>query len=109
MSSEDYINSITDLTFYYSKKRYKKYCKKKCIEYIEQNDLKNIVGGIFTDERENYISYILYTMKEDNGKENINEDEIKNIIEDMYNDKEMICQRIVDIIDEFQKKKGYYN
>ena len=109
MSSEDYINSITDLTFYYSKKRYKKYCKKNSIEYIEQNDLKNVVENIFTNERENYINYILEKMREDNGKENINEDEIREIIEDMYNDKEMICQRIVDIIDEFQKKKGYYN
>ena len=101
-----YLKHIQDLTYFYIKKRYKKHCKKNNIEFIQREDLSNLVEKLFVDEKEKYKKYISEKLEEDFDQ--IDKKEVEQIFNDMQDDSEMICKRITEIIDEHQIKKGYY-
>ena len=101
-----YLQHIQDLTYFYIKKKYKKHCKKKSIEFIAKDDLYDVVKNLFVSEKDKYKKYIFEKLEEDFGE--INKKEIDEIFEDMQEDSDMICTRISEVIDEHQIKKGYY-
>ena len=104
--SDKYTKHIHDLTYFYIKKKYKKYCKKKQIKFIKKDDINVTIKDIFIKDKEKYRMYILDTLRED-FKE-IDETEINQIITDMIEDADFICKRLSDIIDEYQIKQGFY-
>jgi len=101
-----YMKHIQDLTYFYTKKRYKKHCKRNDIDFIKKEDLYDVVKKIFVSEKEKYKKYIFEKLTEDFG--DFDEEEVNQIFEDMQEDADMICKRITEIIDEHQVKKGYY-
>lgn len=106
-NNNKYLQHIQDLTYFYVKKRYKKYCKNKNIDFIPASELFKVVKEIFLDENAKYKKYIIENLEEDFGKIDI--DEVNKILIDMEDDSDMICKRISEMIDEHQIKKGFYN
>lgn len=102
-----YLQHIQDLTYFYVKKRYKKYCKKNNIDFIPACELFMVVKKIFLDENIKYKKYIIDNLEEDFGKIDI--DEVNKILTDMEDDSDMICKRISEMIDEHQIKQGFYS
>jgi len=105
----DLVTTVEELTYFYVKKQYKKYCRGKDIKYIFKEDLleviKTIVNEKFTDCKE----YIVKKLEIEYTLNNSNRIEIDKIFIDLDNDRESLCEKLENIIDEFQNKRGFYD
>ena len=105
----DLVTSVEELTYFYVKKHYKKYCRGKDIKYILKENLLKVIETIvnenFTDCREYIIKKIglEYTLTTSDRLE------IDNIFIDLDNDRESLTKKLENIIDEFQNKRGFYD
>ena len=99
---------IYDLTYFYIKKKYKKILKKKQVDFIIREELFDTIKELLVtkDEKQKYRDYIMDNLKQD--FENVDEKEVNEIFDDMEEDTDMICNKIKEMIDEYQVKQGYY-
>jgi len=103
-----YMKHIYDLTYFYIKKKYKKILKKKQVDFIIREELFDTIKELLVtkDEKQKYRDYIMDNLKQD--FENVDEKEVNEIFDDMEEDTDMICNKIKEMIDEYQVKQGYY-
>ena len=105
-TKDNYLKHIQDLTYFYVKKRYKKYCKNNNIKFIEKKDLQEKVKSIFINEKSKYEDFIFKSLENDFSVVDL--DKVHTILNEMREDTEFICKRITEIIDQHQIDKGYY-
>lgn len=110
MSNDNqYMKHIYDLTYFYLKKKYKKILKKRQIDFIPRDQLFDSIKELLSekDEKQKYRDYILDNLKQDFGT--VDEKEVTEIFDDMEQDTDMICNKIKEMIDEYQVKQGFYS
>jgi len=109
MSNEDnYMSHIHDLTYFYVKKKYKSYLKKSNLLYIPKEEIYMKVEKIFVEDNKKYRKYIILNLKND-FEDDIDLDNLNRIFDEMQEDKTMIINRIVEVIDEYQEDEGLYD
>ena len=105
----DLVTTVEELTYFYVKKQYKKYCRAKGIRYILKENLLEVITTIVNEKFLDCKEYIIKKLEIEFTLNNSNRIEINNIFIDLDNDRESLFKKLEKIIDEFQNKRGFYD
>ena len=105
----DLVTTVEELTYFYVKKQYKKYCRSKDITYILKENLFEVIKTIVNEKFIDCKEYIIKKLEIEYSLNNSNRIEIDNIFIDLDNDRESLSKKLENIIDEFQNKRGFYD
>ena len=105
----DIVTTIEELTYFYVKKEYKRYCRDKDKKFILKENLLEVITNIVKNKFEDCKKYIIKKIEIDNILTISQREEIDIIFIDIDNDRDTLYKRLENIIDEFQYKKGFYD
>ena len=105
----DIVTTIEELTYFYVKKHYKRYCKEKGKKFILKENLLEVITNIVKDKFGDCKQYIIEKIEIDTTLTIYQREEIDKIFIDIEDDRDTLYKRLENIIDEFQCKKGFYD
>lgn len=97
------VDDIKNISFYYIESNYKEYLKDNNILLIKEENMKNVIKEFYEVKSKNFKDNIRNKLKE-KYKENYPSASVENIILDMFQDKELNINRLVEEFCLIQKK-----
>lgn len=97
------LDDIKNISFYYIESNYKEYLKDNNILLIKEENMKNVIKEFYEVKSKNFKDNIRNKLKE-KYKENYPSASVENIILDMFQDKELNINRLVEEFCLIQKK-----
>ena len=95
---------VRDITYFYIKYYYEEELKKKNINTLSEDELKQLINWMYSNKSTELKKYIRDTLKE-NQKDEYNSLAVENIIIEMFSDPEYSKHRVFLEIMEFQRGK----
>jgi len=95
-------DNIQKLAYKFAKFHYNKYLETHKIDKIKNEELQNIVESMFNEKQKELKGYVRSSLK-NICKDNYNSFAVENIINEMFSDKNLVIERIILEIQNFQK------
>lgn len=106
--SKDLPQTIANIVLYYIKKQYNKYIEEKNISKIPEEQIKEVVGGFYSEKELELKKFIRNTMRKnfpDYDKNLAMKTGTEEIILEIFDDKEFSITKVALEISNYQKGK----
>ena len=106
--SKDLPQTIADIVLYYIKKQYNKYLEEKNLTKIPEHEIKNVVGGFYSEKELELKKFIRNTMRKnfpDYDKNLAMKTGTEEIILEIFDDREFSVTKVALEISNYQKGK----
>ena len=100
--------NIKNIIFFYIKKKYNEYLEKNNTDYIEEDEINNLVNQLYTVEKDTIKKYIRECLK-DMYLDKYNSTLVETIILEIFDDEELAKNRVILEITTFQENKKKKN
>lgn len=102
--------SIKDLIYFYIKKNYDNYLTTNKIKFIPEDQIESVINQLYTDRKEHIKEFILSALKKIYKPEEYPGDQnIKNILLNIFQDDDYCQNRIIVEIRLYQQKNKDYS
>ena len=102
--------NIKDLIYFYVKQNYDNYLQTKNIKIIPENELDKVINELYTERKEHIKEFILSALKKIYKPDEYPGDQnIKNILLNIFQDEEYCKNRITVEIKLYQQKNKDYS